>query len=112
MSRCVTPALCANSSARVHLKTISTMRSTGSSIGPAELLQRAAVDVFHDDVVQGFVGDRVVDLADVRVLELPGERGLGEEELAVELAALRVLHRLGERDLDRDVALVERVVAE
>ncbi len=32
MSRCVTPALCANSSARVHLNTISTMRSTGSSI--------------------------------------------------------------------------------
>jgi hypothetical protein len=30
MSRCVTPSLCANSSARVHLKMISTMRSTGS----------------------------------------------------------------------------------
>src|SRR6185503_13488899 len=32
ISRCVTPSLCANSSARVHLKMISTVRSTGSSV--------------------------------------------------------------------------------
>ena len=30
-SRCVMPSCCANSSARVHLKMISTARSTGSS---------------------------------------------------------------------------------
>ena len=78
----------------------------------AELLQRAAVDVLHHDVVQRLVGDRVVDLADVRVLQLAGERGLGDEQLAVELAALRVVEQRRGDQLDRDVALGERVVAE
>ncbi len=75
-------------------------------------LQRAAVDVLHDDVVQLVVGHRVVDLADVRVLQLAGERGLGDEQLAVQLAAVGVLERLGQHHLDRDVAAVERVVAQ
>ena len=72
MSRCVTPSLCANSSAREHLNTISTTWSTGSSAsGPREALERAAVDVLHDDVGQLLVGHRVVDLADVRMRSLP-----------------------------------------
>jgi hypothetical protein len=62
--------------------------------------------------VQLVVGHGVEDLADVRVLQLAGERGLGDEELAVELAALRVVEELGRDDLDGDVALGEGVVAE
>ena len=76
------------------------------------LLERAAVDVFHHEVVQGLVGDGVVDLADMGVLQLAGELRLGEEELAVHLAARGVDQCLGKRHLDRDVAQVERVVAE
>jgi hypothetical protein len=59
-----------------------------------------------------FVRHRVVDLADVRVLQLAGERGLGDEELAVELAALRVVEQVRRYQLDRDVPLGEGVVAE
>ena len=113
MSRCVMPILCAKSSARVHLKTISTdLVDRQQVLRRAEPLQRAAVHVLHHDVVRRFVGDRVVDLADVRVLQLAGERGLGDEKLAVELAALRVVEQRRGNQLDRDVALGEGVVAE
>src|SRR6185503_13434582 len=81
-------------------------------VGLAVLLQRAAVDIFHHQVMQVLVGHRVVDLADVRVLQLARELGLGEEQLAVDLSAQRVAEAAGERHLHRDVAQVERVVAQ
>src|SRR5258705_11226755 len=46
------------------------------------------------------------------MLQLSGERGLRQEELAVHPAALGIVEGLGERDLDRDVAPAEGVVAE
>src|SRR5581483_8127 len=71
----------------------------------------AAIDVFHDDVMQLLFRHRVIDLADVRVLQLAGERGFGEKQFLVQPCALGVLEVLGEGDLDRDIAIVERVVA-
>ena len=62
----------------------------------AEPLQRAAGDVLHDDVAGVLADAGVVDLADVRMRELAGERGLGEEELAEQLAARRVAQRFRE----------------
>src|ERR1700752_846915 len=78
----------------------------------AKPVQRAAVDIFHHDVVQLLLRDRVVDLADMRVMQLAGERGLGEEQLLVALAAIGVMELLRERHLDRDVARIEGVVAQ
>jgi hypothetical protein len=95
MSRCVTPSLCAKSSARVHLKMISTILSSGSRFSGTQNAH-----------------DRVVDLGDVRVGELAGERGLGDEQLAEDLPALRVVEPLLVDDLHRDVAARELVVAQ
>ena len=52
-------------------------------VGATVLFERAAVDVLHHEVMQLLLGHRVVDLADVRVLQLAGERRLGEEQLLV-----------------------------
>src|SRR5258706_11757656 len=59
--------------------------------------------------MQVLVRHRIVDLADVRMLQLAGERRLGEEQLPIKAAALRILERCGKCDLHRDVALVEGV---
>ena len=78
----------------------------------AVLLQRPAVDELHHDVVQLVLGDRIVDLADVRVRQLAGERGLGDEQLFEQLAARGVAENLLEHQLYRHVAAVERIVAQ
>jgi len=55
------------------------------------------------------LGHRVVDVDDVRVVELAGERRLGEERLVHHPLGVRI-DLLGEQEhLDRHVALVERV---
>jgi hypothetical protein len=107
MSRCVMPAWKAKSSARVHLKMISTTRSTGSSGRPHNRFQRAAGDVFHDDVAEVVVDDGIVGLHDVRVRQLADERRFVEEQVGVELAALGVFQDAGKGDLDRHLALAK-----
>jgi len=62
--------------------------------------------------MQFVVRHRVVDLADVRVLQLAGERGFRDEELAVELAAFRVMEERRGDDLYGDAALGEWIVAQ
>src|ERR1019366_3747523 len=74
-------------------------------------LERAAVDVFHHHVGEAFVHHRVVDLHDVRVRELAGERRFGDEQLFEQVAILGVGERVGEHHLDGDLAVGERIVA-
>ena len=78
----------------------------------AVTLHRAARHVLHDDVAGVLADARVVDLRDVRVLELAGERRLGEEQLAEEAPARRVAQRLRKDALDRHLAVAEGVVAQ
>ena len=75
-------------------------------------VERAAGDVFHDDVADVLGDHRVVDLDDVRVVELADQRGLVEEQVAVQLALFRVAQDAGDGHLDRHVALRERVAGE
>src|SRR5258706_81621 len=77
------------------------------AVGPGVLLERAAVDELHHEVMQALVRHGIVDLADVRMLQLAGERRLGEEQLPIEAAALPILGRFGESDLHPDGAVVE-----
>src|SRR5205814_8932575 len=72
----------------------------------------AARHVLHHDVARVLAHAGVEDLADVRVRELAGERGLGEEELAEEAPAHRVAQRLRKDALHGHVARAERIVAE
>jgi hypothetical protein len=81
-------------------------------LGRAELLERAALDVLHHDVAVLALDHGVVDLDDVRVVELAGEARLVEEHALVERAVLGALERLGVDQLERDLALGERVVAQ
>ncbi len=81
-------------------------------VGLAELFQRAALDELHHDVAVLVLHHRVVDLHDVRVVELAGERGLVEEHALVHRAVLGVLQRLRERDLHRHLALGEGILGE
>ena len=74
-------------------------------------LQRAAVDVFHDDVAAVVFGHGVVDGDDVRVRQLAGQRRLGDEQLAVALAVLVVAQHFRIDHLDRDLAVGKRVAA-
>ena len=55
---------------------------------------------------------RVVDLDDVRVVELAGERGLGDERLVLHALGMRIRVALEQKYLDRDVAPAERVARE
>src|SRR5205814_7846100 len=50
--------------------------------------------------------------ADVRVRELAGEGGFGEEQLAEQPPARRVAQRLGKDALHRHLAVAERVLAQ
>src|SRR5262249_14153437 len=75
-------------------------------------LERAPWHVLHDDVRHLVAHDRVVDLRDVRVGELAGERRFGDEDLPEDLAALRVVEALLVDDLHGDVPASELVVAE
>jgi hypothetical protein len=62
--------------------------------------------------MQLVVRHRIVDLANVRVLQLAGERCLRHEKLPVELAAFRVVEERRGDELDRDIALGKGVVAQ
>jgi hypothetical protein len=74
--------------------------------------QRAAGDILHDDIAE-ILGDHgIVDLDDVRVVELADQRGLVEEQVAVQLALFRVAQDARAGNLDRHVALGKRVAAE
>ena len=75
-------------------------------------LERATFDVFHDDVAALVVGHRVVDGADMRMRQLAGERGLGQEKLAKPLAVLFVAEDVPLDDLDRDLAIGKRIHAQ
>ena len=75
-------------------------------------LERAAVHVFHHHVAHALVHHRIVDLHDVRMRELAGERGFGDEQLFEQVAVLGVGERIGEHDLDGDVAVGKRILAE
>ena len=72
------------------------------------LLERAALDVLHDDVAAFLVGHRVEDGRDVRMRQLAGERSLGQEQLAEALAVLLVAQHLALHHLDRHLAVGER----
>ena len=76
------------------------------------LLERAALDVLHDDVAALLVGHGVEDGGDMRMRQLAGERSLGQEQLAEALAVLLVAQHLPLHDLDRHLAVGERVHAE
>src|SRR5207244_13166994 len=78
----------------------------------AEALHGAAGDVLHDDIARVLADAGVVDLRDMRMLELAGERGLGEKQLAEEAPARRVAQRLREDALHRNFAVAEWVLAE
>ena len=74
------------------------------------LLQRAARHVLHHQVAAVRLDHRVVDVDDVRVVELAGERGFGDERLVHARARSRYrAPRANSQHLDRDVALGERV---
>src|SRR5262249_7573269 len=75
-------------------------------------LHRPAGDVLHHDVARFLADAGVVDLRDVRMLQLSRERGLGEEQLAEQPPAHRVAQRLRENALYRDLAIAERVLAQ
>src|SRR6185503_8139594 len=75
-------------------------------------LERPARHVLHDDVARVALDHRVEYADDVRVVELPGERGLIEEELLEALGFLLAHAGVAARDLHRDLAVVERVLGE
>ena len=68
-------------------------------------LERRAGHVLHHQVAVVGLDHRVVDLDDVRVVELAGERGLGDERLVLHALVLRVGVAVEQEHLDRDVAL-------
>ncbi len=78
----------------------------------AEALHGAARHELHDDVARVLANARVVDLRDMRVLELAGERRLGEEKLAEHPPAHRIAQRLGKNSLNGHLASTERVLAQ
>ncbi len=55
------------------------------------------------------LGDGIVDVDDVRVVQLAGERGLGEERLVHHALGMRIGLGVEQKHLDGDVALGERV---
>src|SRR5262245_19762357 len=78
----------------------------------AEALHGASRDVLHHDVARVLADAGVEDLRDVRMLQLSGERGLGEEELPENASPHRVAQRLRKDALHRDLATAERVLAQ
>ena len=78
----------------------------------AELLQRPARHVLHDDVARVAVHDRVEDPHDVRVVQLARERRLVQEELLEALGLFLGQLRVALVELDGDLAVVERILAE
>ena len=83
-------------------------RKAGLGMG----FQRAAGNVFHDDVTEVLGNDGIVNLDNVRVIELADQRGFVEEQAAVELTFFRVAQDVRRGDLDRDGPLGKWVTAE
>ena len=75
-------------------------------------LERGAGHVLHDQVAVLGLDHCVEDLDDVRMAELAGERGLGEERLVHHALGLRIDVLVEEEHLDGDVAVGERVARE
>ena len=97
----------------MHLKMISTTLPSGSSVAGARVLvERRAGHVLHHQVAAVGLDHRVVDVDDVRVVQLAGERGLGDERLVHHALGLGVDAGRELQHLDRDVAVGERVARE
>ena len=113
MSRWMTPCWNAYSSARMHLKMISTTLLSGSRLVTSECASSVVpAHVLHHQVAVVGLDHRVEDVDDVRVVELAGERGLGEERLVHHALGLRVGMLVEQEHLDRDLAVGERVARE
>ena len=113
MSRWMMPFWKAYSSARMHLKMISTTLASGSRLPGLEVLfQRLAGDVLHHQVAAVGLDHRVVDIDDVRVAELAGERGFGDERLVHDALGIGIGPLLELQHLDGDVSLREGVARE
>ena len=96
----------------MHLKMISTTLRIGSSFPGGVRVERLAVHVLHHQVAAVGLDHRVVDVDDVRVVQLAGERGLGHERLVDHALAFGIRARGELQHLDRHVALGERVARE
>jgi len=81
-------------------------------VGLDELREVAARDDLHGDIARVLLDHRVEDGDDVRVPELPGERGLVQELRAVHGAEFRVAEYLGLDRLQRHLVARERVLGE
>lgn len=77
--------------------------------GPAQRLQRVAVDVFHDDVADLGFDAGVVQGHDMRVLEQAGGTRLDEKAALVRAAVAGT--GIVQRDLQGDLALDEGIKA-
>ena len=74
--------------------------------------QRSALYVFHDDVTQGIVNRRIVNLRDVRMRQLADQRGFVEEKMFVQPSARGVFENFRRGDLDGDLTLGKSVHAQ
>ncbi len=83
-------------------------QTVGSGMG----LQRRAGDVLHHEVAAVRLDHRVVDVDDMRVVQLPGERRLGDERLVHHALFLRIGVLVELEHLDRHVAIGEGIARE
>ena len=72
-------------------------------------VERGAGDVLHHQVAVVGLGHRVQDVDDVRVVQLAGERGLGEERLVHHALGVRVRVLVEQEHLDRHFPVGEGV---
>ncbi len=75
-------------------------------------LEGHAGNVFHHQVAALGLDHRVVDVDDVRMVELAGERGLGHERLVLHPLGLGVGALARQQHLDRHVPVGERIARE
>ena len=113
MSQWITPCWCAWFSARQAMNMSSTNAvDRQQAVVAAVFLEGPPARVLHDDVVRIPLADRVMDRDDMRVLELAGKGGFGEERALRQPPLPVTQDRTSLLYLDRHLLRPEHVVSE